>query len=116
EGYLRLRDFDLDRVMAALPGNLWQGLPEQEWREDSRLNLDLWLAIEPGMQILTHGFMDVGELPLALEQIQVPLRTSARFAGQWTDFGAWKLALRDLHLLMEGVELPALDVQLSADD
>lgn len=116
KGHLRLRDFDLDRVMAALPGNLWQGLPEQEWREHSRLNLDLWLDVEPGMQIQTRGFVDVGELPLAVDRIQAPLRTSARFAGQWVEFGAWKLALRDLNLLMEGVQLPALDVQLSSQD
>lgn len=116
QGYLRLRDFDLDRIMAALPGDLWQGLPGQAWREDSRLDLDLWLDVTPGMQIYTRGLVKVGELPLALEHIQTPLRTSARFAGYWDEFSAWKLALRDLSLVMEDVDLPALDVQLSSED
>lgn len=115
QGQLRLRNFDLDRVVAALPGQLWEGLPEQAWRQNSALNLDLWLNVAPGREITTHGTVDIGELPLTFDQgIQVPLRTTARFAGHWAESGAWKLALRDLNLLVEDVDLPALDVQLSS--
>lgn len=113
-GYLRLRDFDLDRVMAALPWELWQGLPEQEWRQGSELNLDLWLSVVPGIEVQAHGFLDIGELPLAVEGIQVPLRTSTQFVGQWEQSGAWKIALRNLNMLMDGVEVPTVDLQLSS--
>lgn len=115
-GHLRLQRFELDKALAALPGQWWDGLPEQEWRKGHQLDLELWFDVAKHMVIDAHGHLDIGELPVSLADNvpAMPKRTSANFAGRWAKDGAWKLAFRDLSLEWEEAQAPVLDLLLSS--
>lgn len=114
-GYVRLQQFELDKAVAALPGRWWDGLPNQEWRKDHLLDLEAWFEISEGMAVDTRGWLDIGELPVALDQaLPTPQRTTAKFAGRLADSGAWKLSLNDIRLTWDEVRAPATDLLLSS--
>lgn len=115
EGYLRLQRFELDKALAALPGRWWDGLPDQEWRKGHELNLELWFDVASGMAVSTQGSLDIGELPVDLDQpVPVPRRTTARFAGHWGENGAWRLAFRDFFMRWENAGAPTVDLLFSS--
>ncbi|MEX1032658.1 MAG: YhdP family protein [Cellvibrionaceae bacterium] len=115
KGHLRLQRFELDKAVAALPGEWWDGLPEQEWRKGHQLDLEAWFDISAGMAITTHGRLDIGELPVSLqESVVTPERTVANFAGHWAKSGAWKLAFGDVSLEWDGVQAPPINLVLSS--
>jgi uncharacterized protein YhdP len=115
KGHLRLQQFELDKAIAALPGRLWDGLPNQEWRKGHQLNLEAWFDIAAGMAIRTRGRLDIGELPVDLNTgVAMPKRTTASFAGHWARDGAWELAFRNLSLAWEEVQAPPLDLLVSS--
>lgn len=115
KGHLRLQQFELDKALAALPGQWWDGLPEQEWRKGHQLDLELWFDVGAGMVIDTRGQLNIGELPVSLDDaVAMPQRTRANFTGQWAKNGAWKLAFNDLSLEWENVRAPSLDLLLSS--
>lgn len=114
-GHLKLQRFELDKAVAALPGQWWDGLPDQEWRNGHELNLELWFDVAAGMVIDTRGRLDIGELPVGLDETLVmPQRTTASFAGHWAKNGAWRLAFRDFSLAWEEAQSPNLDLLLSS--
>ncbi|MCW8194388.1 TIGR02099 family protein [Proteobacteria bacterium 005FR1] len=115
QGYLRLQQFELDKALAALPGSFWRGLPDQEWRKGHSLDLEAWFDVSEGMAVETRGWLDIGELPVALEQsVAMPRRTTASFAGRLLSGGQWELGFNNLHLEWDQVAAPELDLRLSS--
>lgn len=114
-GYLHLQDFELDKALAALPGNWWDGLPNKEWRQGHQLNLESWFDIRPGMELVSRGTVEVGDIPLAIQQgLRTPTRTGARFVSRWQASGAWSVDLHGLQLSWDDVHSPATDIKIAS--
>lgn len=117
KGYLKLKNFDLDKAVAALPGNFWEGLPNQEWRKGHDLNLEVWFDIFTGNQILARGNINVGELPLTIGQgFTPPQSMAADFVFQWRNTGAWSVSLVNADLGWASVTSPTFNVLASSPE
>lgn len=115
-GYVRLQQFELERAVAALPGELWEGLPEKEWREGHQLNLEVWVDILPGMKVVSNGRFDVGELPVALEEdFPFPKKTGGNFSSLWDETGEWNMSIRNLIFDWDDIQAEPVDLMLSSD-
>ncbi|GAB1263751.1 YhdP family protein [Aurantivibrio infirmus] len=116
KGHLRLHQFELDKAVAALPGELWAGLPDEEWRRGHQLDLEAWFDVNPGMEIITHGQFEVGELPVNFsETIPFPETTQTRFAARFEENGGWSVSFRDLSFSWGDKKAPLMDIGLYSD-
>ncbi|GAB1262249.1 YhdP family phospholipid transporter [Aurantivibrio plasticivorans] len=115
KGYIKLRNFELEKAMAALPGELWEGLPNKEWREGHFLDFEAWFDIYQGMEIVTRGRVDVGEPPVAMDnEVLFPNQSGANFAARWNTDGSWELSLRDILMAWGDYTAPSFDVLISS--
>jgi len=116
KGYVRLHEFELDQAVAALPGELWAGLPDAEWRRGHQLDFEAWFDLKPGMEILTQGQFEVGELPVHLaETIPFPENTRTQFSAHFAADGGWSISFQDLSFGWEGRQAPILNLGLQSD-
>lgn len=116
KGYLRLQEFELDKAVAALPGELWAGLPDAEWRRGHELDFEAWFDLKPGMEIITQGQFEVGELPVHLaETIPFPEHTQTQFSAHFEVDGGWSISFRDLAFGWGETQAPLLNLGLRSD-
>ncbi len=111
KGYLSVRNFPMEKALAAFAGNFWEGDEEQEWREGHRLNLQLWYEGTSYKGIDITGVLQADGLPLKVpDHIQLPTGLTTIISGGWSGLSGWDVNLQKMQLTWPEFRSPAIDV------
>ncbi|WP_075187251.1 YhdP family protein [Teredinibacter haidensis] len=113
-GYLALRQFPMERVVAAFADRHWQNMDQQQWGEGHRLDLELWFngTTRKGMSL--SGRVRSDGLPLEVpESVILPKGLASDISGRWHPKDGWRLMLQQLAVDWPEFQSPPLNVQLS---
>lgn len=112
-GYLSLRDFPSEQVLAAL-GITADALIDEsdavvpQWQHDGRVDLNLWFNGTAEKGFRWSGDVAVEGVPLIPpEGVQWPRLFSSTFYGEWDSRAGWEVALRDTELSWDDFAAPA---------
>ncbi len=109
-GYLKLQRFPLEKPLAAVAGAGWKNLPDGQWREDSTVDLEVWISSAGGGGYNLQGLINIDGLPW--EQSDdgaasgLPQHLSSAVTGRWMPAAGWHLALQDAQLAWPGSRSP----------
>jgi uncharacterized protein (TIGR02099 family) len=117
-GYVQLQQFPSEKVLAALgigsDALLAQRDPlVQAWRNDGRVNLDLWFAGTSSRGLTWHGNLDLRGSPLQPPPgVRWPESLTADISGAWRPREGWRLQLANAQLWWPDMQAPPLDLEL----
>ncbi len=115
-GYVQLRGFPLEKLMAALPGERWKNLPDGEWREGHTLDLQLWLSSLDNLGFRFQGSVKIDGVPLELpSEMVLPQHLAADVSGHWLPERGWQVALQNTIISWDDNESPAFNLAVSGD-
>ncbi len=114
QGYLRIQQFPLNKVVSAAANRWPQGTEldfSAEAEAEGEVDLELWLqSNEQGFN--WQGRLDVHQLPALVASAPGIDHLGTNIQGMWQHAGVWQLSLQDLQVQWQ--ELLSLDVQLSS--
>ncbi|TQV80164.1 TIGR02099 family protein [Exilibacterium tricleocarpae] len=122
-GYLKLHSFPLEKPVAALARQVWQNLPDGQWREGHTLDLEMWIETAGGGGYDLQGLINIDGVPWAPTSypdgptepgLDLPQHLSSAVTGRWTGAGGWRLALQDAQLAWPGNRSPNFNLVVSA--
>lgn len=112
-GYLHLKNFSTERVVAAVAGNLWEGKDDARWRDEQKIDVELWFQGSSLHGINFVGGISSDGLPIKLPQdFILPSGLRSNIAGYvHPDFG-WKVDFShiDLTWLEKSAPISALSL------
>ena len=112
-GYLELKQFPMEKVLAAVAGQFWQNQEQQQWREGHRMDLSLWYQGTSSKGIQFVGKMRADGLPLKLpENVSLPRQIYSDITGSWKRRQDWQLQLQKLNIQWLENSAPELNLKL----
>ena len=118
-GYLHLKNFSTERVVAAVAGNLWEGKDDARWRDEQKIDVELWFQGSSLHGINFVGGISSDGLPIKLPQdFILPSGLRSNIAGYLhSDFG-WKADFShiDLTWLDKPAPISVLSLRGSSDE
>lgn len=99
KGYMALKDFPLEKVVAALGLEAPGEDGSSRWGDDQKLDLQLWLAGSRTSGISAKGFLEVDGLPIRLPQAFIsPTNLQAEVHASWHYKKTWQITLKDMQI------------------
>jgi len=90
-GYLHLKNFSTERVVAAVAGNLWEGKDDARWRDEQKIDVELWFQGSSLHGINFVGGISSDGLPIKLPQdFILPSGLRSNIAGYLHPELGWK--------------------------
>jgi len=113
-GYLALKQFPVEQVVAAFAGKHWRSEAGANWREGHRVDMELWYRGSTKKGIALRGQLRSDGLPLKVpEHIALPEEMRSQITGHWHPLDGWALVLQGLSLQWPDFSSPALNLEIS---
>gem|GEM_PF-923881 len=113
-GYLALKKFPMEKVVAAFAGSHWQNQAGNRWNEGHRLDMELWYRGSTKKGVTVRGHLRSDGLPLNVpEHFTLPNQLSSDITGKWHPKDGWTLSLQQLALHWPEFKSPVVNAQLS---
>jgi len=112
-GYLALKQFPMETVVAAFAGSHWEMQDDQVWGEGHRLDLELWFRGTTYSGMTLRGQLRSDGLPLDVpENVILPEGMAADISGRWHPNHGWNFVLQQMVVNWPEFQSPPLDVEL----
>ena len=114
KGYLALKQFPTEKVVAAFAGKHWQQDEEQRWKDGHLLDLELWYEGNSKKGLNLSGSVRSDGLPLDVgDNILLPDGMRAGITGHWHPRTGWALVFQHLLLHWPEFSSPPINLKLA---
>ncbi|WP_156317005.1 YhdP family protein [Marinagarivorans algicola] len=115
KGYLQLKQFPLQKVVAATGLNKGLHIEPGLWSDGSRVDLQLWFAGSAAKGVVFNGGAKASGLPFELPgNIAAPAIPYFKYAGTWSKTQGLFAQVEDFGLSWADAQIPPLDLELRA--
>lgn len=112
-GYLHLKNFSTERVVAAVAGNLWEGKDDARWRDEQKIDIELWFQGSSLHGINFVGGLSSDGLPIKLPQdFVLPSGLKSNIAGYIHPELGWKADFSHIDLTWLETSAPISELSL----
>lgn len=112
-GYLHLKNFSTERVVAAVAGNLWEGKDDARWRDEQKIDVELWFQGSSLHGINFVGGLSSDGLPIKLPQdFVLPSGLRSNVAGYIHPELGWKADFSHIDLTWLEASAPISELSL----
>ncbi len=115
KGYLQLKQFPLQKVVAATGLNKGLHIEPGLWSEGSRVDMQLWFAGSVAKGIVFNGGAEASGLPFELPgNIEAPAIPYFKYAGAWSKAEGLFTQVDGFGFSWANAQIPPLDLELRA--
>ncbi len=112
-GHISLNQFPVEKLLAAIGGNLWKEADKEQWRDGHRLNLTAWFRGNSTSGMTLRGSVSMDGMPLNLPiNVELPTQLKSEFVGKLKDGEGWQLILQSIQLNWPEFSAPKLNMKL----
>lgn len=112
-GHVSLNQFPVEKVLAAIGGDLWKEVDKEQWRDGHRLNLNAWFRGNSTSGLTVRGSASMDGLPLNLPvDVQLPTLVETQFVGKLKEKEGWELVLQSVRLNWPEFSAPELNIKV----
>lgn len=98
-GYLHLKNFSTERVVAAVAGEIWEGKNDARWRDEQRLDLKLWFQGSSLTGVTFTGNVFSNGLPIKLpKDFTIPSALTSNISGYVHPQKGWNVDFSNVNL------------------